>query len=156
MRISIDSIDALIFDFDGVLTDNSVFTNNEGEEFVRCNRGDGLAFQELKKLGVKSYIVSTERNRVVESRGQKLDIPVFQNVKDKVQSINQLAISENLDLARVLFVGNDLNDLAAMRVCGFSACPSDSHPIIKESSTFVLKRTGGSGIVREIIDHDLK
>ena len=142
MRFSINSIDidAVIFDFDGVLTDNCVFTNDAGEEFVRCNRGDGLALQELKNLGLKIYIVSSEANKVVSSRGKKLDIPVFQNVKDKVDSINELAESENLNLKSVLYIGNDLNDLQAIRSCGFSACPSDAHPVIIESSTFQLKK----------------
>jgi YrbI family 3-deoxy-D-manno-octulosonate 8-phosphate phosphatase len=158
VRFSINSvdIDAVIFDFDGVLTDNCVFTNDAGDEFVRCNRGDGLALQELKKLGLKLFIVSTEKNKVVTSRGKKLGIPVFQNVNNKVDSINQLAESEDLNLKRVLYVGNDLNDLQVMRCCGFSACPSDAHPKIKETSTFMLKRAGGSGIVREIIDDIFK
>lgn len=156
MRFSIDCIDALIFDFDGVLTDNSVFINEKGEESVKCNRGDGLAFEELKKLGLKSYIVSAEKNKVVAHRGKKLNIPVTHGVTDKVQAINELAESEDLDLKRILYIGNDLNDLRAMKCCGFSACPSDSHPSIKEASTFVLKKTGGSGIVREIIDDIFK
>ena len=53
MKLSLDDIDALVFDFDGVLTDNTVFLNEDGKEWVRCNRGDGLAFSELEKLGVK-------------------------------------------------------------------------------------------------------
>jgi 3-deoxy-D-manno-octulosonate 8-phosphate phosphatase (KDO 8-P phosphatase) len=156
MKFSIDLIDALIFDFDGVLTDNSVFVNDKGEEFVKCNRGDGLAFEDLKRLGLRSFIVSAEKNKVVEARGKKLDIPVIHGVKDKSKVIKKLAVSELLNLMRVLYIGNDLNDLRAMKLCGFSACPSDSHQSIKEASTFILKKTGGSGIVREIIDDIFK
>ena len=61
MKLSLDQIDALVFDFDGVLTDNTVFLDEDGREWVRCNRGDGLAFNELQELGVKSYIISAEK-----------------------------------------------------------------------------------------------
>lgn len=155
-EISINEIDALIFDFDGVLTNNLVHLNQDGKEWVSCSRGDGLAFDVLRKLNKPSYIISTEKNAVVSARAKKLKIPALQGVGNKVKEIEELATKDGLDLARVLYVGNDLNDYRAMLLCGYTACPSDSHKKIKEIATFVLKTGGGKGVVRELLEDVLK
>jgi|TARA_B100001971_G_scaffold130035_1_gene120069 YrbI family 3-deoxy-D-manno-octulosonate 8-phosphate phosphatase len=155
MKLSLDQIDALVFDFDGVLTDNTVFLDEDGREWVRCNRGDGLAFNELQKLGVKSYIISAEKNKIVSARASKLNIPALYGVSNKVDALQELCIREGLNVSRVFYIGNDLNDLEAMKLSGFSACPADSHPKIKETATFKLNNNGGSGVVRELLEEIL-
>ena len=150
--INIQEVDALIFDFDGVLTDNGVYVNESGCEQVRCSRADGLAFDVFRKLGTKVWILSTEKNRVVSKRAKKLNTPVLQGVKNKVDGLNKLAQEEGIHLSRVLYVGNDLNDYHAMQLCGYSACPADSHPVIKGIAKFPLITKGGMGIAREIIE----
>ncbi|SVB92082.1 uncharacterized protein METZ01_LOCUS244936 [marine metagenome] len=155
MKLSLDQIDALVFDFDGVLTDNTVFLDEDGREWVRCNRGDGLAFNELQKLGVKSYIISAEKNKIVSARASKLNIPALYGVSNKVDALQGLCIREGLNVSRVFYIGNDLNDLEAMKLSGFSACPADSHPKIKETATFKLNNNGGSGVVRELLEEIL-
>ena len=154
--ISIDDIDALIFDFDGVLTDNLVHLNQDGKEWVSCNRSDGLAFDVLRKLNKPTYIVSSEKNLVVTARAEKLNIPVFQGVKDKITVIQTLENDYGYSVDRLLYIGNDLNDFMAMKICGYSACPADSHHIIKELSDIVLNTKGGAGIVRELLEDILK
>ena len=150
--ISLDNIDALVFDFDGVLTNNLVHLDQNGNEFVSCSRADGLAFDVLRKLQKPTYILSTEKNPVVTARANKLQIPVIQGVKDKTESIKRLADRENFELQKVLYVGNDLNDYRVMQLCGYTACPIDSHEMIKSSVTTVLKTKGGNGIVRELLE----
>ena len=78
--MDIKKIDALVFDFDGVLTDNRVFVDQDGKEWVGCSRADGLAFDVLRRLKKQSYILSTEKNQVVEARANKLKIPVNQGI----------------------------------------------------------------------------
>jgi 3-deoxy-D-manno-octulosonate 8-phosphate phosphatase (KDO 8-P phosphatase) len=156
MKLSIDQIDALVFDFDGVLTDNHVYINQDGNEWVRCNRSDGLGFNVLTKLKKPTYILSSEKNPVVSARGKKLNIPVIQNVSNKFTALNNLVSSNNYSLKRIFYVGNDLNDFHAMSNCGYSACPADSHPKIKEIATFNLNTKGGMGIVREILENLLE
>ena len=95
--IPIEKIDALVFDFDGVLTDNRVLVNQEGVEFVSCSRGDGLAFDVLRKIKKPVFILSTEENSVVTTRGDKLKVPVIQGVKNKVTAIKSLAESNNFN-----------------------------------------------------------
>ena len=154
-KISLSELDAIIFDFDGVLTDNRVLVDQEGREWVSCHRGDGLAFDVFRKLGVLVYILSTEKNPVVSARAKKLKVPVLQGINDKVETLTELTKEKNLKFDKLLYVGNDLNDLGAMNLCGYSACPADSHSEIKSLSTVVLKSNGGTGIARELLENIL-
>ena len=150
--IKIKDIEIIIFDFDGVLTNNKVYLNENGEEFVSCNRSDGLAFNALKKVNKRAIIVSSEKNEVVTARGKKLGIEVFQGIGDKLDFIEGLAESEKFDLSKTLYIGNDLNDFKIMEKLRFSACPADSHPMIKKISGTVLETNGGEGVAREIVE----
>ena len=150
--ITLENIDAFIFDFDGVLTNDLVFVDQNGKESVICNRSDGLAFDVLRKLKKPSYILSTEKNPIVSARAKKLKIPAIQGVEDKVEELLMLAKSKGYNLNRVLYVGNDINDYKAMQLCGYSACPSDSHQKIRSIATFVLQKKGGNGVIRELLE----
>lgn len=153
--MTLNDIDAFVFDFDGVLTDNLVHLDHSGKEWVSCSRSDGLAFDALRKLKKPSYIISTEENPVVAARANKLKVEVIQGVKNKAKELLILAEVKGYELSRILYVGNDLNDFNAMKICGFSACPIDSHIKIKELSNIVLKKRGGEGVVRELLEEVL-
>jgi YrbI family 3-deoxy-D-manno-octulosonate 8-phosphate phosphatase len=150
--MTLDDFDAFVFDFDGVLTNNFVQIDENGKESVSCSRADGLAFDVLKKLNKSVYILSTEKNLVVRARAKKLKIPAIQGVSDKVEAIKKLVDENHYNLQNILYVGNDLNDYQVMKLCGFSVCPADSHPKIKEISSIVLKTNGGNGIARELLE----
>lgn len=154
--ISINDIDAFVFDFDGVMTNNNVFLNQEGMEYVSCSRADGLAFDVMRKLQKPAYILSTEKNPVVSARARKLQIEALQGVNNKEAAIKKLVLDKGFDLNKIFYVGNDLNDYRVMQRCGYTACPSDSHKMIKDIATFVLNTPGGEGIVREILEETLK
>ena len=156
MKVSLDDIDALVFDFDGVMTNNLVHFDQDGKEWVSCSRADGLAFDVLRKLGKPAYILSTEKNPVVTARAGKLKVQAIQGVGDKLDVLSTLAEAQGYSLDRILYVGNDLNDFHAMSNCGYSACPADSHPKIKQIATFNLNTKGGMGIVREILENLLE
>jgi YrbI family 3-deoxy-D-manno-octulosonate 8-phosphate phosphatase len=146
------NIDALVFDFDGVLTNNLVHLNSNGVESVTCSRADGLAFDALHKLEKPTYILSTEKNQVVTARAKKLKIPALQGVNNKVDSLKEMADKEGFNLHNILYVGNDLNDYQVIKLCGYTACPSDSHIRIKEICDVVLKTRGGEGVIRELLE----
>ena len=82
-KISLKNLDTIFFDFDGVLTDNKVYINQQGEEMVQCNRADGLAFEVIKKLKINCFILSTENSDIVLTRAKKLKISAFNNLSDK-------------------------------------------------------------------------
>jgi 3-deoxy-D-manno-octulosonate 8-phosphate phosphatase (KDO 8-P phosphatase) len=152
LPISIDDIAAFVFDFDGVLTNNLVHLDQGGKEWVSCSRADGLAFDVLRKLKKPAYILSTEKNTVVTARAKKLQVSAFQGVADKVIGLKELLALEGLDIQSIIYVGNDLNDFYAMQLCGVSACPADSHEKIKSIASIQLKKNGGDGVVRELLE----
>ena len=153
--IEISSLELLVLDFDGVLTNNYVYIDQSGNESVRCSRADGLAFDALKKLPLSAYILSSELNPVVTQRAQKLGVPVLQGCKDKWTKIKELSKELNISTRKMLYVGNDLNDYEAMINCGYSACPSDSHPKIKRISQITLNSNGGNGVMRELLEETM-
>jgi 3-deoxy-D-manno-octulosonate 8-phosphate phosphatase (KDO 8-P phosphatase) len=151
-KIKLENLDAIIFDFDGVLTDNQVYIDQNGAELVSCSRSDGLAFDVLRILGKPTYILSTEKNPVVSKRSQKLKIPVIQGIKDKAKALSNLVGKKGYRIDKVLYIGNDLNDYKAMTMCGYSVCPADSHSRIKGVATITLKTVGGAGVARELLE----
>jgi len=153
MIYSIDQVDAFVFDFDGVLTNNQVHLDQHGTEWVSCSRSDGLAFDLLRKLNKPAYILSTEKNPVVTARAAKLKITALQEVANKVTAVQDLATEQGYDLAKICYTGNDLNDYRVMQQCGITACPVDSHPKIKQLAAINPKTLGGQGIVRELLEN---
>lgn len=145
-------ISLIVYDFDGVLTDNRVWVDASGNESVACNRGDGWWMGEFKKLGIKQHILSTETNPVVSTRAKKLDIGVSQAIKDKKSALLELMKLEGVDASRVCYIGNDMNDLPAMEVAGIRAAPNDAHPKILSYVDFIIPEKGGYGIVRHLYD----
>jgi len=152
LPLNMKDIELFIFDFDGVMTNNNVYIDAKGNELVQCNRSDGLAFDALRKLNKKSYIISTETNAVVDARAKKLKIEALTGVSDKEKVIKNIAILKNFDLNKIFYVGNDLNDYLAIKLCGYTACPSNSHSLICKNVNYVLKKKGGEGVVLEILE----
>ena len=140
----------LFTDFDGCLTDDRVWLNQEGEEFVAANRKDGLAVKRLKSLGIQVVITSTETNKVVLARGSKMGVEVLQGLSDKAESIEQYLNQNNLTWKDVWYIGNDVNDLGAIRKAKFSICPSDAVKAIKKEVDLKLKTKGGYGVLSEL------
>jgi N-acylneuraminate cytidylyltransferase len=140
----------LFTDFDGCLTDDRVWLNQDGEEFVAANRKDGLAIKRLKNLGIQVVITSTETNKVVLARGNKMGVEVLQGLADKAESIDQYLKQNNLSWNDVWYIGNDVNDLGAIEKANLSICPADAVKIVRKSVDIVLKTNGGAGILSEI------
>lgn len=155
-KISINNIDAFVFDFDGVLTDNSVIISENGSESVVCSRADGLAFNALKKMRKPAFIISSEKNKVVKIRANKIGATAFYGVSDKVKALKKIIKNNHFKLDKIFYVGNDINDYEIMKICELTACPADSSDHIKRISKFICKKKGGQGVVREILEDILK
>ncbi len=140
----------LFTDFDGCLTDDRVWLNQDGEEFVAANRKDGLAVSRLKTLGITVVIASTETNKVVLARGNKMGVEVLQGSADKAEAIEQYLKQRNLSWKDVWYIGNDVNDLGAIERANLSLCPADAVKKVRKSVGVVLKTNGGRGILSEI------
>ncbi len=150
-KISNSKPPKIIFtDFDGCLTDDRVWLNQDGEEFVAANRKDGLAVKRLKNLGIQVVIASTETNKVVSARGNKMGVEVLQGLEDKAEAIEQYLKQNKLSWIDVWYIGNDLNDLGAIEKVSLSICPADAVKKVRKTVDIVLKTNGGKGILSEI------
>ena len=149
---NMNSIKLLVYDFDGVMTDNKVFVDQHGNEMVQVNRADGLGISEIRKLGIQQIILSTETNTVVSARAKKLNLFCLQGVENKEQALTEYCNEHQISLSHVAYVGNDINDIDVMELVGTTFCPADAHVSIKEISQFILSSKGGEGIVRETFD----
>ncbi len=143
----------LVMDFDGVFTDDTVITDQDGRESVICSRSDGLGLDMLRQHGkVHAMILSREENPVVSARARKLKLEFYQGVQDKAQAIQQLIKERNLSQAEVIYIGNDLNDLPVLPYVGYFACPQDAHSEVIQRADLVLSKPGGRGAIRELIE----
>jgi D-sedoheptulose 7-phosphate isomerase len=147
-----EDVDLIVYDFDGVMTDNRVYLDQEGVESVICNRADGLGIDMLRCAGISQIIVSTETNRVVLARARKLGLEALHGVADKRKALLDFCASHDYDPGRVVYVGNDLNDLEAMQTVGYPVSPADAHAVVRDVSCVVTSAAGGEGVVRELAD----
>ena len=147
-----NNLKLIVYDFDGVMTDNKVYVDQDGKETVQVNRGDGLGISEIKKLGIEQIIISTETNLVVSTRAKKLGISCLQGIENKKNALMDYCNKNKYELKNVVYIGNDINDKEAMEIVGLTYCPADAHDSIKGISNHVLKTKGGDGVIRELLD----
>ena len=152
MDIDFSKIKMLVCDFDGVMTDNRVILDENGKESVICNRGDGLGIELIKKMGVEVFVISKERNKVVESRCEKLQINFVQSVDNKRTLLNEEIKKRSLSIKEVCYIGNDINDTECIEFAGIGVAVADSNSKVIEVADFITKKRGGEGAVREICD----
>ena len=162
----IENIHTIVFDFDGVFTDNKVWVHQDGSESVRCDRSDGLGFDLIKNyqkknsLQIDMFIVSKEANPVVLARANKLKLDCYHGVLNKLEFIEHYLnnrFPENKSaFSGLVYLGNDLNDLSVMSRAGCSIAPSDAHFLIKNVASLVLNEKGGEGFIRSFIEKLLR
>lgn len=151
-----ENLKAVIFDFDGVFTDNKAILIQDGQEGVIVNRSDGMAIRHLREAGLSLLILSTESNPVVQARAQKLGIPCLHGINDKWQALKEWLEAREFDPRQIIYVGNDINDLAVMKYVGCAVAVADAYPEVVEIADLVLSRSGGDGAIRELSELILK
>lgn len=144
------SIKLVVSDFDGVMTDNRVLVDEDGKEMVYVSRADGQAIHILRSIGIDLVIMSSETNGVVGKRAQKIGVECIQSVHNKAECLKKYCQQRNIDLQDVAYVGNDINDYGAMKICGFKIVPHDAYGEVKQIADYVTKASGGYGVIREI------
>ena len=143
----------LATDVDGVLTDAGMYYSESGEELKKFNTRDGMGMKLLQRAGVITALITMEDTKLVARRGAKLAIPeVHQGVQDKLTVLRDLSSKYGLTLKEVAFIGDDVNDLEALKAVGFSAAPADGLPIVLKAVGYVCHKKGGEGVVREVAD----
>ena len=147
-----EHVELLVLDFDGVLTDNRVWLDADGTEWVAAHRGDGWGIARLLESGVQVVVLSTETNPVVAARCRKLGIPAIQGVREKGPALLDLLRERGVAHDRVVYVGNDVNDLPCFPLAGCAVTVADGHPKALKEADLVLRARGGRGAVRELCD----
>ncbi|MFD3498452.1 cytidylyltransferase domain-containing protein [Streptomyces sp. NPDC058676] len=145
-----DDIDAVVLDFDGTQTDDRVLIDADGKEFVSVHRGDGLGIAALRNSGLNMLILSTEQNPVVAARARKLRIPVLHGIDRKDLALKQWCEEQGIAPERVLYVGNDVNDLPCFALVGWPVAVASAHDVVRGAARAVTTVPGGDGAIREI------
>ncbi|MEA3325864.1 MAG: acylneuraminate cytidylyltransferase [Chloroflexota bacterium] len=147
-----EKISLIVFDFDGVMTDNRVWVDQSGVESVAAHRGDGTGIEMLLEAGFKGVIISSEPNPVVAARARKIGLPYFHGVGDKAQTLSAYLEETGINPEETIYVGNDVNDLPCFEIAACAVVVSDAHPDVRRKADQMLTRPGGYGAVREVCD----
>ena len=140
-------------DVDGVLTDGGMYYSERGEILKKFNTRDGMGIELLRENGIIPVIITQEESQIVLKRAKKLKVEeVYIGIKDKLQIIEKLAQKYDLRLDELAYIGDDINDLAALKEVGLSFAPSDAMPEVTQAVHKVLSRKGGEGVVREAVE----
>jgi YrbI family 3-deoxy-D-manno-octulosonate 8-phosphate phosphatase len=153
-----ETIKLIICDFDGVVTDNSVITDQDGKESVIASRSDSMHIKKLREMGIEMMIISSEPNPVVMARAKKMGVDAIHNVgiQDKGRVMRDVLEQKNVKAENVVYVGNDLNDIPCFEIAGWSVAVADAYPEVIRGADHVLTKTGGHGAVRELCELILK
>ena len=142
----------IVYDFDGVMTNNTLIIDQNGYESVIVNRSDGMAISLIRKLGINQIILSTETNSVVQKRAEKLRLFCLHGIEDKLSTLRNYLSETNINPNEVIYVGNDLNDLEAMKYVGIAVAPNNAYKEIKDIANIITKAKGGEGVIRELFE----
>jgi YrbI family 3-deoxy-D-manno-octulosonate 8-phosphate phosphatase len=147
-------IKLLLTDCDGVLTDAGIYYSANGEELKRFSFRDGMGVERLKNLcEVETIIITAETSKIVEKRAEKLKISeIYLGVKDKSFLLDRIIKDKKLEYSEIAYIGDDINDLEAMKKAGLSACPADAMSMIKNFSDYECEQMGGFGAFREFAE----
>ena len=153
-----ENIKLLVLDFDGVISNNLVWTDQDGREMVAASRSDSIRIKALREVGVETIILSSEANPVVAARAKKMGIEAFQGLglQAKGEALKRLMEEREIDSSQVVHVGNDVNDLPVFEIVGWSVAVADAYPEVLREADYILSKPGGGGAVRELCDLLLK
>ena len=147
-------IKLVLTDSDGVLTDGGVYYGESGEVLKRFSIRDGMGVERLRRIaGIETGIVSGENTSAAARRAAKLEIrELHLGARDKVAVLRKVAGRRKLDPSEIAYIGDDVNDLEAMKASGLSACPADAVAAVREAADYVCASRGGHGAFREFAE----
>ena len=147
-------IKMLVMDVDGTLTDGKIYMSANGELMKAFNIKDGYAIARLRDYGIEPVIITGRSSEIVRQRCAELKLTeLYQGIENKSYKLRDLCEKRQVNLSQVAYIGDDLNDLPCMKICGYSASPSDAMKQVRDSVSFICQAKGGDGAVREFIDH---
>ncbi len=153
VKKAIPEIKMLLTDCDGCLTDAGMYYSEFGDELKKFNTRDGMGFRLLREKGILTGIVTGEAVKLNKRRAEKLNLDIFiDGCRDKVSAVRKICQERQISMENVAYIGDDINDRDVLRIVGFSCCPADAMPAVKEVATFITQAKGGEGVIREVVD----
>ena len=153
---TVPEIKMFLTDCDGCLTDAGMYYSPEGDLLKKYNTKDGMGIRLLREHGILVGIVTGENTDINKRRVEKLKMDIYEpGCKDKKSVVERLCKEHGISPENVAFVGDDINDLEAMKFVGYPCTIADGHKSVKEVAKYIAKEPGGHGAVRDIIDHIL-
>ena len=150
-------IKLVLLDVDGTLTDGGIYRGNNGEELKRFNVKDGYVIVNAQKLGVEFGIITGRKSELVEIRAKELKIKyLYQEISEKTVILEEIMKKTGLRKEEIAYMGDDLNDVLIMKQVGLSGAPKDAVNEVIQIADFISEKNGGSGAVREFVEHILK
>ena len=147
-------IRAVALDMDGVLTDGTFVWSPSGEESKSFSFRDVMGISLASRVGVIFALITGESGPLIDRYAEKMRISfVRKSCRDKAAALREFSDTTGFPLEGIGFIGDDVNDLGAMAISGFSAAPADAHPLVLNAVTYIAKSSGGRGVVREVLDH---
>ena len=157
LRSKLAAIRALVLDVDGVLTQGEVVYTDTGVEAKAFDVKDGLGIRVAEAAGLQLALMTGRVSSVVQRRARDLRIEeVLQRVGDKAAALRAFAAGKDIALEQIVFMGDDLNDLEAMRIAGVAIAPADAAAEVREEADLVTEAAGGRGAVREAVEAVLR
>ena len=153
MSQNLSRVRAIVLDVDGTLTDGGVFWGPDGQEGKRFCFADIMGVSRARRAGLGLALISGEDSPLVDRFAQKVGIVhVYKGIRDKATALREFARSAGFELDEICFMGDDVNDLGAMKLAGCSAAPADAQPPVRAFVSMVTEARGGYGAVREMIE----
>lgn len=151
------NIKYLVIDVDGTMTDGGLYYDENGNETKKFCTKDAAGFFIAHQVGIKIMVLTGRECKATTRRMTEMQVEyLFQNVKDKVNYLKTFMIENNIKREEIGYIGDDLNDLQSMTLCGYVACPKDACFEVKRIANFVSSKKGGYGAVRDVIEHMLR
>ncbi len=148
------SIELIVLDVDGTMTDSRITYSEDGDEIKSFNVKDGLAIASWRKLGKQVAIITGRSSSIVARRAKELGIEHFyQGIHNKKEVLDELLQKLDLTMENVAAIGDDLNDLQMLKAAKISFVPRDASAYVEKIATVILSKKGGDGAVREMIEH---
>jgi len=147
----VKNIKMLVMDVDGVLTDSFVYCDVNGLEVKRFSTRDGMGLELIRKMGIKTGIITKEKTDIIDFRAKKLSIDyILKGIENKLEALKNISEKAGIPLDQIAYIGDDINDMEVLKAAGFSIVPHNAEPSVVNVADYVCDSNGGSGCVREI------
>lgn len=156
MTPNLKNLKMVVTDVDGVLTDGGMYYFESGDEAKKFNTKDGMAVELFRKEGIEVIFMTRESTQIVVDRANKLGVRLEDGIKDKGKVLSERLKEYNLFPQQVAYIGDDVNDLEALKMVGVAICPADAVGLVKNICHLITKAKGGEGVLREVYELFLK